>query len=84
MIPLFAAVHVNGTRRFHFLVPLFLLWLLLLPFLLVALPFFVLIAFLMPVRIWRGSRASLSVLSALRGTRVEMSAPGRSLSMHVW
>ena len=84
MIPLFAVIRVNGRRRFQFLLPLFLLWLLLLSFLLLALPFLVLFALLVPVRVWRGSRAFLSLLSALGGTRLEMSAPGRCLLVHVW
>jgi hypothetical protein len=84
MIPLFAIVRVDGRHRQQFFLPLFLFWLLLLPFLLLALPFLLLFALLMPVRIWRGSRAFLSLLSAVRGTRVEVSAPGRSLFMHVW
>jgi hypothetical protein len=84
MIPLFAIIRVDGRRRFQMRLPLFLMWLLLLPFLLLFLPFLVLFALLMPVRVWRGSRAFLSLLGAVRGTRVQMSAPGRSLFVHVW
>jgi hypothetical protein len=84
MIPLFAAIQLNGRRCSQLLLPLFLLWLLLLPFLLLALPFLVLFAIFIPVPVWRGSRAVLALLGAMRGTRVEISAPGRLLSQHVW
>jgi hypothetical protein len=84
MIPLFAAIRMEGRRRLGLLLPLFLFWLLFLPFLLLALPLLLLLALLMPAKIWRGSRASLSLVSAIRGTRVEMSAPGQSLIVHVW
>jgi hypothetical protein len=84
VIPLFAFVRVNGGRRFQLLVPLFLIWLLLLPFLLLALPFLLLLALGAPVRTWRGARALLSLLCAAHGTRVEMTSPHRSLLVHVW
>jgi hypothetical protein len=84
MIPLFAAIRMEGRGKLQLLLPLFLFWILFLPLLLLALPLLLLLALLMPVRIWRGSRAYLSLLSAIRGTRVEMSAPGQSLIVHVW
>lgn len=84
MIPLFAVVRVDGRSRWQLPLPLFLLWLLLLPLVLLALPVLVLFALIMPARVWRGSRAFLSLLGAVRGTRVEMSAPGRSLFVYVW
>ena len=84
MIPLFAVVRVDGGRRINLLLPLFLIWLLLLPFLLLALPFVLLLALVAPVRTWRGTRNIFSLLGAVRGTRVEMTAPRRSLLVHVW
>ena len=84
MIPLFAVVRANGTRRRRLFLPLFLVWLLFLPFLLLALPFVLLFALAGPARTWRGVRAFLAVLCAVHGTRVEMSAPHRSLLVHVW
>jgi hypothetical protein len=84
MMPLFVTVRADGRRRIQLHLPLFLIWLLLLLILVVATPLILLLALLAPVRIWRGSRAILSLISAVRGTRVEMIAPGRSLLMHVW
>lgn len=84
MIPLFATVRVDGGRRRRLLLPLFLVWLLLLPFLLLALPFVLVLAIAAPVRTWRRVRAFLSLLCAMHGTRAEMSAPQRSLLVHVW
>ena len=84
MIPLFAVVRVDGTHRRQLFLPLFLLWLLLIPLLLLALPLLLLLALAAPVRSWRGARAFLAVFCAVHGTRVEVSAPHRSLLVHVW
>ena len=83
MNPFITVVHVNGRRRQQLFLPLFLFWLLLLPFLLLALPFLLLLLVVAPIRTWRGARSLISLLSAVRGTRVEMSAPHRSLFVHV-
>ena len=69
------------------MIPLFVIWLFLLPFPLLALPLlvlFALAALAAPVRTWRGARSILSLLSAERRTCVEMSAPNRSVLVHVW
>ncbi|HEX2761836.1 MAG TPA: hypothetical protein VHM27_15025 [Rhizomicrobium sp.] len=72
--PLSATVHVKpaGWRiGIRLWLPLFLLWLLLLP-LLLALPFLFIAAVIFGVRFWSSIRAALALLAAFHGTRVEV------------
>ena len=76
--PLAATLHVKpsgwrfGLRRW---LPLFLLWLLLLPLVVLALPFLFVAALVFGIRFWSTIRAVLGLLAAFRGTRVEVTDP---------
>ena len=73
--PLTASVHVKPAGwRFgiRLWLPLFLFWLLLLPLLVLALPFLFVAAVIFGVRFWASIRAALGLLAAFHGTRVEV------------
>jgi hypothetical protein len=76
--PLAATVHVKPSGwRFglRLWLPLFLLWLLLLPLVVLALPFLFAAALVFGIRFWSTIRAVLALLAAFRGTRVEVMDP---------
>jgi hypothetical protein len=76
--PLTASVHVKPAGwRFgiRLWLPLFLFWLLLLPLVVLALPFLFVAALIFGVRFWASIRGALAVLSAFHGTRVEVERP---------
>ena len=84
MIPLFAVIGVQGgRRRLRLWLPLFLLWLLLLPFAVLLLPVFLVAALVLRIDAWQAIGAVFSVLCAARGTHVEVAAPGRSVFVHI-
>ena len=55
--------------------PLFLFWLLLLPLVILALPFLFVAAVIFGVRFWSSIRAALALLAAFHGTKVEVENP---------
>jgi hypothetical protein len=75
--PLTATVHVK-TGRFgiRLWLPLFLFWLLLLPLVVLALPFLFAAALIFGVRFWSSIRAALALLAGFHGTSVEVERPG--------
>ncbi|HUO01305.1 MAG TPA: hypothetical protein VMU31_00895 [Rhizomicrobium sp.] len=73
--PLGATVHVKpaGWRRgIRLWLPLFLVWLLVLPLLILLLPFLLVGALVMGINLWRSLKAINGVLAATRGTHVEV------------
>jgi hypothetical protein len=84
MIPLLAVVRVDGPVRFRLWLPLFLVWILLLPFVLILLPFALLLFAARGATMWLVLRGVFEVLSGMRGTHVEVCAPGNSVFVHVW
>jgi hypothetical protein len=73
--PMSAILHVKpaGWRRgIRLWVPLFLFWLLLLPLLILLLPFLFVGALVMGINLWRALRAMNALLAATRGTHVEV------------
>ena len=73
--PLTATVHVKpASWRFgiRLWLPLFLFWLLLLPLVVLALPFLFAAALFFGVRFWSSIRAALALLAAFHGTKVEV------------
>jgi len=74
--PLTATVHVK-TGRFglRLWLPLFLFWLLLLPLVILALPFLFAAALVFGIRFWASIRATLAVLAGFHGTSVEIERP---------
>jgi hypothetical protein len=73
--PLTATLHVKPAGwRFgiRLWLPLFLFWLLLLPLLVLALPFLFIAAVIFGIRFWASLRAALGLLAAFHGTKVEV------------
>jgi hypothetical protein len=73
--PMSATMHVRlaGWRRgIRLWVPLFLFWLLLLPLLILLLPFLFVGALIMGINLWRSLKALNALLAATRGTHVEV------------
>jgi hypothetical protein len=87
MIPLWISLRVRSGKRatIHRLgLPLFLLWLLLLPLLVLLAPFALVACLVMRFNPLRHVAAGWSVLSAMRGTRVDVEAPGALVFIHVY
>ncbi len=84
--PLSASIHVKpkGWRfGIRLLLPLFLFWLLLLPVVVLALPFLFVTALVFGVRFWASIRAVLALLAAFHGTRIEIENPGARVFIKV-
>jgi len=85
--PLLAVVHIlpNQMRRgIRLWVPLFLIWLLLLPFLLVLLPVYFVVCAVVDIDPLRTLGAFIAVLGNLNGTHVEVESPQASVFIHVY
>ena len=73
MIPLFVVIRWNtGRRQFGLWLPLFLAWLLLLPVLLVLLPFFVIGCLLARMNPWRLIKTGWQFVTGLTGTDIDI------------
>lgn len=86
MIPLFAIVKLRrGNRHSRKLwFPLFLIWLLLLPLVLVLLPFAILACLLARINPLRSIAAGWQVLAGLRGTHIEVQHPGHYVLLRIF
>ncbi len=85
MIPLFLVVSIRaqGQRRFRLWLPLVLIWLLLSPLLLVAIPVVMIVGALAGMNPFAALWNLLAVFCALAGTHVEVEAPDASVLVHV-
>jgi hypothetical protein len=77
MIPLFAVIGFRTSRRqtFRLWLPLFLVWLLLLPLVLVLFPFFLVGCLILDMNAFSAIAAGWKVVAGLRGTHVEINDP---------
>ena len=82
MIPVFAAFRF-GARRVWIPVPLFVIWLLLLPFCLLLLPVFVIACRANQVPAGGALVAGWSLLRGLRGAHVEINHPDVTLAVRL-
>jgi hypothetical protein len=82
MIPMVAAVSINGDREhgFRLWIPLALVWLLLLPIVLLLLPLALLACALGAVNPLRAMKTFWDILSALNGLDIEV----QSVQVHVF
>jgi hypothetical protein len=71
-------------REIRLWIPLFLLWLLLLPFALLMLPVLFIVCAVVDVDPFDAVAAVLGILSGLRGSHVEVNAPDASVFVHVY
>lgn len=86
MIPLMAVLRVErpARRRVRLWLPLFLLWLLVLPVLIVTLPIVAVIQLAYRRNPLRLFAAYWRVLSAIPGSHIEMNRRGRHVYLHVY
>jgi hypothetical protein len=84
MIPLLAVVRVDGPVRFRLWLPLFLIWILLLPFAALLLPLAAIVLLVRGAKVWPVLGGVFEAFSAMRGTHVDVRAPGNSVFVHVW
>ena len=85
MLPLVVRVHVTGRagRGVRLWIPLFLMWLLLLPFALIVLPVLFVVCIVVDVDPLPALVAIWRVLCGLSGAHVEVEAPDASVFVHV-
>lgn len=86
-LPMLAVVHVlpNRMRRgVRLWVPLFLVWLLLLPFVLVLLPVYFVVCAVIDIAPFRTLGAFFQVLGSLNGFHVEVDSPDAAVLIHVY
>ena len=87
MPPLLLIVHIlpsTSHRGLRLWVPLFLVWLLLLPFILVLLPVYFVICAVADIAPFKTLGAIFTVLGSLGGTHVEVDSPDSSVFIHVY
>jgi hypothetical protein len=85
--PMLAIVHILPTRMHRGIrlwVPLFLVWLLLLPFVLVLLPVYFVVCAVVDIAPFKTLGGIISVLGSLNGTHVEVESPTASVFIHVY
>jgi hypothetical protein len=85
VLPLVVRVHVFGRAGggVRLWIPLFLMWLLLVPFAVVVLPVLFIVCIVVDVDPLPALGAIWRVLCGLRGTNVEVDAPDASVFVHV-
>ncbi len=87
MPPMLAVVRIlphRAGRHIRLWVPLFLAWLLLLPFVLVLLPVYFVVCAVKDIAPFRTLGAVLAVLGGLNGTHVEVESHGATFLVHVY
>jgi hypothetical protein len=77
MIPLFAMIGFRTARRrtFRLWLPLFLVWLLLLPLVLVLFPFFLVGCLILDLNAFKAIVAGWKLMAGMRGMHVEVNDP---------
>lgn len=85
MIPIIAVVQIRkkGVPNFRLWVPLILIWILLLPIVLLLLPFFFLACLIMWLNPFRALGIFGEIFCALRGTHVDVTDSGQSVSVRI-
>lgn len=85
MIPLVAVVSLRNqeSRTFRLWIPLFLVWLLLLPLAILLSPFIFIACLFCHVNPWRGVALLWQILTALADTNVEVEHRSAAMSFHI-
>lgn len=84
MIPLFADLRIETQhRRLRLFLPLFLIWLILLPLVLVLLPFAAIACVILRINPFSAIGTLFSVLTAIPGTQLGVERPGSSIFIHI-
>ena len=85
MIPWLAVIRIGGRsgRTVRLWIPLVFLWILLLPFAVLALPLFFLYCLIGRVSLVRAARTAREIFGGLSGTRIEFGDRRRDVSLHI-
>jgi uncharacterized membrane protein len=85
MIPFVAVVSLRNqqSRTFRLWIPLFLIWLLLLPLAILLSPFIFIACLVCRVNPWRGVALLWQILTALADTNVEVEHGSAGMSFHI-
>lgn len=85
MIPFVAVVSLRNqrSRTLRLWIPLFLIWLLLLPLVIVLSPFIFIACLVCRVNPWRGVALLWQILTALADTNVELEHRSAGMSFHI-
>ena len=85
MIPFVAVVSLRNqqSRTFRLWIPLFLIWLLLLPLAVLLSPFIFIACLVCRVNPWRGVALLWQILTALADTNVEVEHRSAGMSFHI-
>jgi uncharacterized membrane protein len=85
MIPFVAVVSLRNqqSRTFRLWIPLFLVWLLLLPLAILLSPFIFITCLVCRVNPWRGVALLWQILTALADTNVEVEHGSAGMSFHI-
>ena len=85
MIPFVAVVSLRNqqSRTFRLWIPLFLIWLLLLPLAILLSPFIFIACLVCRVNPWRGVALLWQILTALADTNVEVEHHSAGMSFHI-
>jgi hypothetical protein len=85
MIPLFAVIGFRTSRQrtFRLWLPLFLVWLLLLPLVLVLFPFFLVGCLILDMNAFSAIAVGWNVIAGLRGTHVEINDPKNYILLRI-
>ena len=85
MIPFVAVVSLRNqqSRTFRLWVPLFLIWLLLLPLAILLSPFIFIACLVCRVNPWRGVALLWQILTALADTNIEVEHRSAGMSFHI-
>lgn len=86
MPPLFLQIHVLNKlgREIRLWIPLFILWLLMLPFAVIILPVLLITAVVLDMDPFPALGATLRILSSLRGSHLEVDSHDASVFVHVY
>jgi len=85
MIPFVAVVSLRNqeSRTFRLWIPLFLIWLIVLPVTILLSPFIFLACLICRVNPFRGVRVMYEILTALTDTELEIEHPSAGMSFHI-
>lgn len=81
MIPLTSTLRISNQHGFRISVPLFIVWLLLIPVALFLLPFFFVGCLFVRVNPFKAIALVWQVIAALKGTNIEVDEPGCYVSV---
>jgi len=84
VIPMLAILRVRGQRSVNLWLPLFLVWFLLLPILMLLLPVWLAASLIARINPWPAVSTAWGLLCGARGTRIEVVTPQKMVLFHIY